>query len=230
MAVSKVRRFSPLLSVWLRPSRTIAAIAHENPGYRLFALPIIAGFATWPTVALFATEEESLDSGLILSTLLAFGPVAEVLQVFAGAYLVRLTGAWLGGKAGVASIQTAIAWGNVPIAALTVLGIPLLLFASLYNEASDVPLTWNQSPLVATIGWLLFCVQSVIVGWSLVIVFRGLAAVQGYSIGRAVLNAVLAWLVPALLVVLAVAVLGYGDILPELFLSGFDDLVMKSGA
>ena len=223
-------RSSPIRSVWFNPSQTIAYIAHENPGYRLFVLPIIAGFAVWPTIALFSTDTDQVDSGLVLSTLLSFGPIAELFQVFIGAYLIRLTGIWLGGKAGINSIQTAIVWGNVPIATITVLGAVLLVFSSAYNEFSETPLTWSQSPLVATFAWLLFAIQTAVVVWSIVIFLRGLATVQGYSISRATLNAFLAWLFPAMLIVLAAAILGYGEVLPWIFFAGFEDLVMSNGS
>lgn len=223
-------RQSPLRSVWFNPSQTIARIAHENPGYRIFALSIIAGFAVWPTVALFATEEQQIESGIILSTLLAFGPVAEVLQVFIGAYFIRLTGIWLGGKAGVAAIQTAIVWGNVPIAVLTVFSVLFLGISAAYAEFSDTPLSWDQSSLVTAVAWLVFVFQAVIVTWSIAIFLRGLASVQGYSTGRAAANAVIAWMIPAGLIVLAAVVLGYADRLFWLFFAGFDNLVFLSEA
>ncbi len=225
-----MRHSSPLRSVWFNPSQTIAYIAHENPGYRLFALPIIAGFAVWPTLALFSSDIDQAESGLVLSTLLAFGPITELFQVFVGAYLIRLTGVWLGGRAGIASIQTAIVWGNVPIAVITILGIVLLVFSFAYNEFAEAPLTWDQSPAVTTIAWLLFAVQTVIVGWSIVIFLRGLAKVQGYSLTRATLNAIVAWLIPALLIVIVAVILGYGDYLPSLFFAGFEELVMPNGS
>lgn len=184
----------------------------------------------WPTIALFASEDSQIESGLILSSLLAFGPIAELFQVFVGAYLIRLTGIWLGGKAGVSSIQTAIVWGNVPIAVLTILGILFLVFASAYNEFSETPLTWNQSPLVASIAWLLFVFQVLIVGWSIRIFLLGLAKVQGYSISRATLNALIAWLIPAILIVVVAVISGYGDKLPWIFLAGLEELVMMNGS
>lgn len=225
-----MRRSSPLRSVWFNPSQTIAYIAHENPAHRLFALPIIAGFAVWPTIALFSTDTGEVETGLVLSTLLSFGPIAELFQVFIGAYLIRLTGIWLGGKAGITSIQTAIVWGNVPIAAITILGMVMLVFSSAYNEFSETPLTSGHSPLVTTIAWLLFAIQTVIVGWSIVIFLHGLARVQGYTVTRATLNAVLAWLVAAMLIVLAAVILGYGEKLPGLFFARFEDLVMSNAS
>ena len=220
---------SPLRSVWFNPAQTVAYIAHENPSYGLFALPIITGFAVWPTVALFSSDSDKIESGLIMSSILAFGPVIELLQVFIGAYLIRLTGFWMGGKAGIASIQAAIVWGNVPIAVITIVGAALLVFSSTYEELAEAPLTWNHSLAVAALAWTLFATQLVIVCWSFVIFLRGLAKVQGYSLPRAMLNAALAWLLPAIVIVILAIVFGYGDSLPWLFFAGFDDLVMSSG-
>lgn len=221
---------SPLRSIWFNPSQTIAYIAHENPSYRLFAIPIIAGFAIWPTVALFSSDADQFESGLILSTILAFGPIAELSQVFLGAYLIRLTGLWLGGKAGIASIQTAIVWGNVPIAMIAVVSATLLVFSWAYDELAKAPLTWNHSPMVTTLAWALFATQLVIVGWSIVIFLRGLAQVQGYSLPLAMLNATLAWLLPAMVMVIMTIVLGSGEYVSWLLFAGFDDLMMQSGS
>ena len=220
---------SPLRSIWFNPSQTIARIAHENPGYRLYSLPILAGFAVWPTSALFSTDDSVMASGLVLSTLLTFGPVFEVLQLLVGAYLIRVTGAWLGGKAGVASIQTAIAWGNVPIVALAILGILLMTFAAFYSEVSGAPLSANQSALVSGIGFFFLALQIAVVAWSVGIFWRGLAIVQGYSVGRAILNSLAAWALPAALIAIGAVALGYSDNVAWLFFAGIDELVMLSG-
>ena len=168
-----MHQFSPLRSVWFHPRQTIARIAHENPGYRLFALPIIAGFATWPTVAFFFPDQDVLDGGLFWSALLTFGPLFELFQLFVGAYLIQVTGAWLGGRAGLRSIQAAIAWGNVPIALVAVIAIPLAITSMILTEGAD---------------------------------------------------AVLAWLIPSLVIVLIVVSVGYSEHLFELFFGGFDEL------
>jgi len=220
---------SPLRSVWFDPSQTIARIAHENPGYRLYALPILGGFAVLPTSALFSTEDSVIESGILLSALLTFGPVLEVLQVLVGAYLIRVTGVWLGGKAGVASIQTAIAWGNVPIVVLAILAIPLMAFSAIYAEVCGGPLSAYQSSLVTGIGFGLLVLQVVIMAWSIGIFWKGLAIVQGYSVGRAILNSIVAWAIPAAIVVTGAAALGYSSNIEWLFLAGAHELVTLSG-
>lgn len=220
---------SPLRSIWFHPSKTIAFVAHENPGYRLFILPIAAGFMTLPTVALFADEQTEIVIGFALSTLLAFGPIAELLQVFVGAYLIRLTGVWLGGSAGSSSIQTAIVWGNVPIVAMTILGIAVLMFSFVYSEVADEPLRWGQSPTVSAVGWSLLLIQTVLIVWSVVILLKGIAAVQGFSTGRALLNALLAWSIPAAILVFVTIALGFTDRLSWIFFAGFEELVVLHG-
>ncbi len=220
---------SPLRSIWFHPAKTIAFIAHENPGYRLFVLPIAAGLVTLPTAALFASEDLEITIGFVLASLLAFGPIGELLQVFIGAYLIRLTGAWLGGKAASPSIQTAIVWGNVPIVAMTILGIVALIFSFFHSEFAEEPLRWGQSPTVSAIGWGLLVLQAALIVWSIVIFLKGVAVVQGFSLRRAVLNALLAWSIPAGILAVLTIGLGFADKMSWLFFAGLDELVMMHG-
>lgn len=216
---------APLRSIWLRPAKTIAYIAHENPGYRLFVLPIAASFVVLPTDALFAGRHDEAAGGLIVSTLLAFGPLPELLQVFIGAYLIRLTGTWLGGTASSSSIQTAIVWGNVPIVAMALLGNALAVVAAGYADLADGPLEWGQSLPISAAGWGLVALQAVLVVWSVAIFLSGVATVQGFSIARAALNALLAWSLFAAAIALAAIALGFADRLQSIFFAGLDDLV-----
>lgn len=216
---------SPLRSIWFHPTRTIAHIAHENPGYRLFVLPIAAGLLTLPTIALFGDEDLEVTMGFAWASLVAFGPIAELLQVFVGAYLIRLTGACLGGKAGSTSLQTTIVWGNVPIAAMTLLGIVAAVFSFVYNETTAESLAWGQSAIVLAVGWALIVVQAALIAWSLAIFLKGVAIVQGFSMGRALLNALLAWSLAAAVLVLTTVVLGLSHHLDWLFFGGIGELV-----
>lgn len=222
---SQIPSLSPLRSIWLRPAETIASIAHDNPGYRLYLLPILAGFALWPTIALASNDDNELRVGFVLSSLLAFHPVIEVLQVFFGAWLIRATGLLLGGRAGIASIQTAIVWGNLPIVVLAVLG-QLLSFLPLFLiEQPGGALSWSRFWSTASIGWSLFALQWILVTWSMVILISGLAAVQGFSFARATFNALLAWLFAAIPLGLAALAIDGSEGLLEAYFHGFDRLV-----
>ncbi len=227
-----MRSSSPVRSIWFRPKETIASIAHDNPGYRLYLFPIVAGFVILPTMALFATDDDDMLFGFVLSTLLAFGPwwilrpFFEVLQVFVGAWLIRMTGVWLGGRASTESIQTTIAWCHLPIAILAILGTALFFLAAFLTDAGDSPLWWNQSAATATVGWTLFAVQTALIGWSIVILISGLAAVQRYSMWRAALNVALAWGIVAAIAALAALLFTDAAGLFLFFFIGFDNMVI----
>ena len=228
-----MRPGSPVRSIWFRPKETIANIAHDNPGYRLYLFPIVAGFVVLPTMALFSNDDD-IRRGFVLASLLAFGPgvlrpVIELLQVFVGAWLIRMTGLWLGGRASITSIQTAIAWCHLPIAIVAILGLVLMLvsmFLLAPMDPWDEPLSWNQSAAIATVFWTMFAIQTALIGWSLVILINGLAAVQGYSIWRAALNAALAWGIVATIAALAALLFTDAAGLFLFFFAGFDDMVI----
>ena len=210
---------SPLLTIWLRPSKTVARIAHENPGYRLYALPLVAGFAAWPTAILQGEDPGPFDYGLLPGVLLSFGPIGELIQVFVGAYLLRLTGSWLGGKAGSTSIQTAIAWANAPIALITCLGLLISFAFSLAESFEITPFMSNPSAYAVT-GWSLFALQFALIAWSYVIFLKGLAEVQDFSVARAVLNTLLAASIPVIILAVATVALGSVDDLLRLLFDG----------
>lgn len=177
-----------------------------------------------PTATLFGDENLDITIGFVWASLLAFGPVVELLQVFVGAYLIRLTGSWLGGKAGSTGLQAAIVWGNLPIAVMTVLGIVAVGFSVIHTGLAEEPLRWGQSPVITGLGWTLVAMQAVLLVWSFAILVSGVAVLQGFSRVRAVFNALLAWFVAAALLALATIALGLSDKLAWLFFSGASEL------
>jgi len=211
--------------VWFHPSHTIARVAHENPGYRLFALPVIAGFAVWPTIAFFSPDADRVAAGVFWSSLLTFGPLLEILQIFLGAFLIRATGIWFGGRAGVSSIQTAIAWSNVPVAALAVLCIPVMIISVVLTDIVGVDLVSDPPAAILFTGVVLTVIQFAFVIWSVIIFVLALARLQGFSTGRAIMNTVAAWSFPAALLILVMIAAGHGDDLTWAFFSGYEELV-----
>lgn len=157
--------------------------------------------------------------------LLSFGPLLEVLQVFVGAYLIRVTGIWFGGKAGTTSIQAAIVWGNVPIAALAVFSILLMIVSTVITESFGAALLTDATTGVSIAGVILTVIQFTFVLWSIIIFVKGLASVQGFSIAKALINTIVAWSLPVALFVLVFAAAGHADNLVSVFYAGFTELV-----
>jgi len=211
-------------TIWFRPAETITRIAHENPGYRLYALPFIAGIAILPAGILLQSSVLDENYGLVLLALLSFPPLVEVLQLSIGGWLIRFTGEWLGGRAGISGIKTAMAWGNVPIACLAIIGLVLSLVGIFLLRFYGEGFLEDHVATVAAISIFLWALQLVLIVWSFAIFFHGLAAVQEFSIWRAIANSLLAWLLPVTLLISAVIALGYSDKLAWLFFAEIDQL------
>ncbi len=202
---------------------TVARIAHENPGYRLLVLPLFAGCAVLPSALLFGLDEDFM-SGLLLSFLVSFTPLLELLQVFVGAYLVRITGHWLGGSASSTSLQVALVWGNLPIALLSLLGLTAFGATIILAETTGGPLDWGATPALLGFGVVLVLIEVALVAWSFWIVITGVAAVQGFSLPRALANLLLATAIPLSVLFVAALLLGLGEILDWYLLAGLSDL------
>ena len=223
--VHALMRMSPQRAIWFRPVQTVLRIVHERPGYGMLVLTFLAGMSVWPTAALYTAQETVIFNGLLLSTLLSFGLALEFLQLFVGAFLIRITGAMFGGRAGIITIQTVIAWANVPIVALGLISLPLMIFAWIHSEFLGEALSPTPSTLTFVLAVAVFVFQLVLIIWSWVIFLTGLAVVQGFSVVRAFASAALAWILVAGLVVLAAHALGYSSQLSWLFFSGMSQWV-----
>ena len=223
-APAGARRVSPLRSVWFRPGETIARIAHDNPDHRLLAWPILAGCGTLPTLALADADAFEFRFGVVLAILYTPGPVANLLTVFIGAYLVRATGRLLGGRAGAASLRTAFVWSQVPIVVLAAMSIVVALSADAFAELVAADNDWWQDPFWQTTSVVLSVVQAALILWSLCILVAGLASIQRISLPKATANLVLAWLVYAVVIALAVVAAADLDTLATVFTAGLEDL------
>ncbi len=182
-------------------------------------LPILAGLIISPAQVLVVNDHGFFERGFIWSSLLAFGPLFEILQVFIGSWLLHLIGRRLGGRAAAESIAPVIAWSNAPLMLLLIPGWTLALV--------DEPLkdwlfhaSMTDLPELMLVGTLIL-IELAIVLWSLRILVAGLAAVHGYSTLRAVQTIVIAWLTVAATVIVLAVVLGLTPYLGRFFAGSF---------
>lgn len=183
-------------------------------------MPLLASLAVLPSTLVVAGDGEPARFGLLVSALVSFGPFGELLQVFVGAWLIRLTGTWLGGRGGTAAIQSAIVWSNLPIVVLALIGLPLGMFSSLVEALEFLPVMPGESFVPGYVIAMLVAVQVTLPLWSAAILVAGLARVQGFTIARALVNITFAAALAALFVVVAAAATGFADKLDALFFAG----------
>lgn len=188
---------NPWLTIWLKPRETIASIVKFNPKYRLWVLAVLSGLPMllhFSQGALLGKEHSVLG---ILIAIALFSFLSGILTITVGSLLCFWTGKWIGGKATFSTTRTAVAWSNAPHL-VTILMWVLLIVAFKETLFNGQYLETQHSGLQLTlIGAGL--VQFVCSIWSMVILVKGLAEVQGFSAWKGLLNVVLAVVVVFLL-------------------------------
>ena len=170
-------KINPWKEVWLHPRSTIKAILKYDPKYMVLPLAALAGIAN------NALDFEALDviiggSSFIGSVFVA--AILGIVSLYISGFLLSLTGKWIGGKADALKLRATIAWASVPVVASLVLFIPL--FFALNSELMGII---ALSGIVLTILGI----------WSLVLQVGMISEIQKFSIGKTILNIILAVIV-----------------------------------
>ncbi len=197
---------APLRSVWRQPLATLARLSHDNPGYGVFVLPVLAGFATFP-IAGWSFGEDAVEKpmGYLALSLLSFSPILELLQLLAAAFLVSRLAIAFGGRPDSRRLLSAMAWSNAPILLL----VPFGIATAMVGEASLMPIELDGLPVTTIIvlvlpALLLLAIQVGLIAWSKVLLGNGCAQALGLSRGRALACLLSAWVLSATLIAVVV--------------------------
>ena len=170
-------KINPWKEVWLHPRNTIKAILKYDPKYMVLPLAALVGIAN------NALDFESSDvivggSSFIGSVLVA--AILGIVSLYISGFLLSLTGRWIKGEANALKLRAAIAWSGVPVVASLILFIPL--FFALNSSAMGI------------IG--VSSIAVIILGvWSVILQVGMISEIQKFSIGKAILNIILAFIV-----------------------------------
>jgi hypothetical protein len=172
---------NPWRTMWFSPRVTMRRLleAETRPSW----IPVVALAAVSSALSSMQLDEAGALSASRSAMPVIIGSLQVIFGVLVGPFLLAFVGGWLGGEADPADIREVLAWSYVPIAVGSVLWIPLVLTLGTRAFGTDSePLTglqWLSVPLLLGIG--------VSYLWSLPLMVGGLAAVQRFSIGKAIL-------------------------------------------
>ncbi len=193
---------NPWLSIWIEPRKTIRTIIDTNPKSHFVLLSAAYGL---PIVLNFA-QSFSLGTTLPLWAILI---ASLILCVFVGmigisvsAWLLKVTGRWIGGKGNFQEIRAAVAWSNVPsFVSIFMWAVLIIVFGmQVFNrEFAEMTFVGYQAGVV----FLIFLVQTVVSIWGFIILLKVLGEAQKFSAWRALFNV----LIPFVIVVACVAAL-----------------------
>ena len=186
--------------IWLRPTETLNFIIKICPQKYVTLLIVLGGLVNSLDKAF--TRSSNADK-----TLIEVLPIAIVLGLLLGwityymyAFVLSIAGEWIGGKSQPKEFRTIIGWALIPLISTLILLIPqVLIFGDdLLLEDYD-----NESVLL-TMTYLGFLILEFVLGiWSLIIFVKGIMIIQGFGLGKSILNMILPGLmilVPILLV------------------------------
>ena len=172
---------NPWRTMWFSPRITIRGIldAADRPSWMLVAVLAVANTAI--------AQIKADDAGALSLSRSMMPVILSALNLVYGLliapFVAAIVGGWLGGDADPTDLREAIAWSYVPIAASSVLWIPILLTLGMRAFGA------GAEPFVGVewLGVLLLVAISVSFFWSIPLQVGGLAAAQRFSIGKAIL-------------------------------------------
>jgi Yip1 domain len=196
---------NPFLTIWTRPRQTIRAIVETDPTRHVLILTVLQGIA----LALMRASTQKLGDHFtfpaVLAMVVGLGSLVGLAALYGVAWILALTGRWLGGRAQPERFRAAIAWSSVPMVASLPPG--LMLFAVLGRELfmTRTP-TIDAYPALGllVLGWQ--GITALLRGWELMLFVRCTEEVQDFSVWRGLGSLLLAGLVVAVVVLLTIVI------------------------
>lgn len=189
---------NPWKQIWLKPQATIRAIVNFNPRYQLILLSFIYGLPMVLNYAQSMSLIEALPLWAILLASLIVSPFIGILAITISAWVLLWTGKWIGGAGRLETVRAAVAWSNVPnVVSIALWGVLIAVFGGsvLFSEFPAVPFTNYQQGIL----FIIFLLETIVSIWGLVILFKTLSEVHGFSIWKALLNVA----IPVLIIICA---------------------------
>ncbi len=182
----------PWLSIWVKPKQTVRALINYNIKYRFVVLSLLYGL---PTV-LQTAQNLSLGSVFSLPAIVLFclvlSPLLGAIGLLLCTAFLTLTGKWIGGKTTFLEMRCAVSWTNSTNL------ITVLVWAALIAQFKEVifyegfvkmPMTLTE----ATWLTIYFFIQVMVSVWSFILLLFAVSEVQRFSIWKALLNIVIAF-------------------------------------
>ncbi|NGX32802.1 MAG: hypothetical protein K1060chlam4_00855 [Candidatus Anoxychlamydiales bacterium] len=186
--------FNPWLKMWVKPKTTIRKVVDYNPNFRLFWLSAIYGIVSLLSSSQSFALGHRFHFFLVLFLCLVIAPLWGYIVFSVSSFFIFLSGKWLKGSAKYKEVRSAIAWSNAPMIVNIFLWILLL---SIFREdmLRDFPASFVFSKAQRVFLFLILLSQLVVSVWIIVLYINALSEVQRFSIGKAILNILIAMVI-----------------------------------
>ena len=176
--------------MWSRPRDTIRAIAFNKPTYGVYylsALYALQGFffyANWWSLGVRTHYPLYLTLGIL------FSPLIGICWLYLMGAFFYLFGRFFKGKASSCQLRAAVAWSALPYSITLVMWVLFLFWSPEYVFIQD---SGFHSSIFVNFFTLIAKT------WSLVLLVQNIREVQHFSLGVALFNIFVVWLVSSIL-------------------------------
>ena len=180
-----INRTNLFRKIWTEPRATLSYILANQVDDHISMLFVLGGItrAVGRAITQYPTNKMGGAGTLILA--IVGGSISGMITYTGYAWGMSLTGGWLGGKASNAQLKIVLGWALVPTIASLLLLIPTL--AVLSGEVISV-----AGPLLSSLLTMACAFLQIGLGiWATAILLKGVALVQGFTIGRSLANVLL---------------------------------------
>ena len=107
---------NPWVNLWVKPRETIRKILNTDPKRLILWLAILAGICASLTFTAYSwyPPRTTLHASLLIGTLVILGALFGIIHLYFTAWLLTLTGSWVGGKGNFIDVKCAVGWSNYP--------------------------------------------------------------------------------------------------------------------
>jgi hypothetical protein len=182
--MNEIGGLNPWMSIWSHPRATIRAISMEKPAYGFWILSTLYALYLSFSTANFYSWGLDRSFSAVFFPLVIVSPLTGFVWLTFQAFLLRIAGRILGGKASYQFVRAAVAWSRIPYA--FALGMWIVLMA-VHTESAFIQHAAGPSSLFIMLISLILHV------WAIVLLVQLIREVQSFSLGRAIANVVLSW-------------------------------------
>lgn len=177
-----------LLSFWRKPSAVYGYLQRYEPRRHVnYLLALTGAVAALSFLSLTRLGNGTSSQGVIVMVGI-MGGVSGIFWYTIWAWIMSGMGRWLKGKAGPGLFKMVVAWSGLPI----ILKLPFLVFG-FYLTAESHGGAGTAFQLWA--GLFNSLIGTGLNIWALILLVKGVAVIQNFQTGKAILNVVLPWLV-----------------------------------
>jgi len=193
----------PYLTIMFQTRSAIRRVIETDPRRHVLALAAVSTALAALQIAWSSVISGQYEPGArwpeTVVALVVAAAIGGILLLYFNAWLVRITGVWLGGVATSLELRAALAWSRVPIILASAVSIAAVLAE--VNSVRPAPLLDLSPGHLATSA-----VAAILDTWGAIVVFKCVGEVHGFSAWRALGALLLAGLLALIIIgVLATA-------------------------